>query len=118
MAYITCRLRIAQHLVAIETDWMGLPGNLDRAIQIAHELRAAYQLHQHPMELSCYARVRLVTDRYRDEHAPCGVVGFIIEIHSPDAYEVECSRADGTTYAQIVVHPDEIILDDQPIKDD
>jgi hypothetical protein len=107
---------VAQHLVAIEIDWMGLPGNLDHAIQTAQELSTAYQLHHPPMELSCYARVRLVTDRYRDEHAPCGSVGFIIEMYSPDAFEVECSRVDGTTYAQIVVHPNEIILDEPLIE--
>lgn len=104
--------QMAQHLAALAAARLGRPGDRDHALAIAHELLAAYHQHHPPMDVARYARVRLVTDRYRDAQAPCGSVGFIIEIYSPDAYEVECSRADGTTYAQIVVHPSEIILDE------
>lgn len=54
-----------------------------------------------------YAQVRLVTDRYAAEGANAGDIGYIIEVY-PDAYEVEFSDAQGVTYAQIVVRPNEI----------
>jgi hypothetical protein len=54
-----------------------------------------------------YSRVRLVTDRFIIEGIPRGTIGYIIEDHE-DNYEIEFSRPDGTTCAQIVVAPKDI----------
>lgn len=48
--------------------------------------------------LPMYQRVRITTDRYLAEGIGRGAVGCIVEIYG-DACEIECSRADGTTYA-------------------
>jgi hypothetical protein len=61
-----------------------------------------------------YSRVRLVSDRFQEENARRGDIGYIIEIRSPTDYEVEFSEADGTTRALIVAKPDELeVLDDE-----
>jgi len=57
--------------------------------------------------LKLYSRVRLVTDRFIIEGMARGTIGYIIEDHE-DNYEIEFSRPDGTTYAQIVVAPEDI----------
>jgi len=49
-----------------------------------------------------YDRVRLITDRFASGGASAGSVGYVIEVRSPDAFEVEFSGPDGTTYATVV----------------
>lgn len=49
-----------------------------------------------------YDRVKLVTDRFHDEGATEGMLGYIILLHSDGNYEVEISAPDGTTIAEIV----------------
>lgn len=60
------------------------------------------------MGIPCYTRVRLVTDKYRDEGADCGMIGYIIEIHADGVYEVEFSGNNGITLAQIVTKEEDI----------
>ena len=57
--------------------------------------------------LKMYSRVRLVTDRFIIEGIPRGAIGYVIEDHG-DKYEIEFSRPDGTSYAQIVVASEDI----------
>lgn len=52
--------------------------------------------------LSKYHRVIVNSDEYAGERVFRGAIGYIIEIYD-DACEVEFSRADGTSYAQIVI---------------
>lgn len=61
--------------------------------------------------LQNYTRVRLLTDKYAAEGAQQGALGYIIEVYD-DAYEVEFSRADGVTYAQIVVREEDLAVDE------
>ncbi|MBV9786583.1 MAG: DUF4926 domain-containing protein [Chloroflexi bacterium] len=56
-----------------------------------------------------YTTVRLLTDAYVAEGAPRGAIGTIIEVYA-DAYEVEFSRADGVTYAQIVAREQDLAV--------
>ena len=58
--------------------------------------------------LELYCRVRLVTDRYSQEGAPMGSIGYVIERHSDDAYEVEVSDEQGTTIAQFVAQSSDL----------
>jgi hypothetical protein len=52
----------------------------------------------------------LTTDKYADaSQVKFGDVGYIIEVHY-DAYEVEFSRADGTTVAQITAQESDVEL--------
>ncbi len=66
------------------------------------------------MVLPNYARVRLLTNQYRDEGLSDGAIGYVIEIYDGGTngveYEVEFSRNDGTTIAQVIVKPAEIEL--------
>lgn len=55
-----------------------------------------------------YSRVRLLTDCYQKEGVLRGAIGYIIEVYAAENYEVEFSREDGTTLAQIVVKSTEI----------
>jgi hypothetical protein len=103
---------IASHLYEIETRWMGLTGAHEHAQVIAQFLSATYSTYTQAVALPCYTRVRLITDRYHADNAPCGSVGYIIEIHD-DALEVEFSDTHGVTYAQVVVHHDEVIADER-----
>jgi len=62
--------------------------------------------------LENYTRVRLQTNRYQAEGASEGTLGYIIEVYPPDAYEVEFSDKDGTTFAQIVAQGNELQTDE------
>jgi hypothetical protein len=104
---------IASHLHEIETRWMGLIGDRDHAHVIAQFLSATYSTYSQAVALPCYTRVRLITDRYHADNAPCGSVGYIIEIHDQDALEVEFSDIHGVSYAQVVVHHDDVIADER-----
>jgi len=63
-----------------------------------------------PARLKPYDRVRVVSDRFRDEGAPPGSIGYIIEKWEESVFEVEVSREDGTTIAQFVAKEDELEL--------
>jgi len=104
---------LASYLYGIETQWMGLRGNRDHAQIIAQFLSATYSTYNQAVALPCYTRIRLITDRYHADNAPCGSVGYIIEIHDQDAFEVEFSDTYGVTYAQVVVRRDEVIIDER-----
>jgi ATP-dependent exoDNAse (exonuclease V) alpha subunit len=60
--------------------------------------------------LKLYSSVRLLTDAYQPIDAFKGDIGTIIEIYPDSEYEVEFSRTDGTTYAQIVARAEELEL--------
>ncbi|NMM92564.1 hypothetical protein B2J88_51505 [Rhodococcus sp. SRB_17] len=61
------------------------------------------------LNLKIYDSVRITTDRYSDQGAPEGSVGYIIDIFAEDAYNVEFSDpATGVTVAWIIAHPDEL----------
>ena len=62
--------------------------------------------------LKLYSRVRLVTDRFSEEGLARGATGYIIEDHG-DAYEVEFSRPDGTTFAQIAAVENDLEMAEQ-----
>jgi len=61
-------------------------------------------------KLKPYDRVRIVTDRFRDEGVPSGAIGYIIEAWEEGVLEVEVSREDGTTIAQFVAKGHELEL--------
>jgi hypothetical protein len=65
------------------------------------------------MTIPIYSRVRLITDRYKDEGASKGDIGYIIEIYENRYFEVEFSGADGIDYAQVVVEEEEIEIYDE-----
>jgi hypothetical protein len=104
---------LTNYLYGIEMQWMGLRGDRDHAQSIAQFLSATYSTYSQAVALPCYTRVRLITDRYHADDAPCGSVGYIIEIHDQDTFEVEFSDTYGVTYAQVVVHRDEVITDER-----
>jgi len=50
-----------------------------------------------------YERVEIRTDRFAEEGAPKGSIGYVIERHSDDALEVEISNpASGETVATVI----------------
>jgi hypothetical protein len=49
------------------------------------------------MTLEPYSVVELLTDHYQDRGVGVGEIGTILEIYGNTAYEIEFSRADGTT---------------------
>lgn len=58
-----------------------------------------------------YSRVRLVTDRFKEEGVKKGNIGYIIEKYDDGNYEVEFSDGTtGITIAQIVVKDNDIEL--------
>lgn len=59
------------------------------------------------MTLDTLAVVRLLTDRYQDKGVAAGAVGVVLDVYD-DAYEVEFSRADGSTIAWFAVGQDEV----------
>jgi hypothetical protein len=61
-------------------------------------------------KLKPYDKVRIVSERFRDEGAPPGTIGCIIEKWEEGVYEVEVSREDGTTVAQFVAREDDLEL--------
>jgi hypothetical protein len=61
-----------------------------------------------------YSRVRIATDRFREDGAPLGTMGWIIEIHEDQrgpAYEVEVMDTEGHTTALVVLRADELEAD-------
>ncbi|MBC9786215.1 DUF4926 domain-containing protein [Heliobacterium chlorum] len=60
-----------------------------------------------------YSKVRLITDRYTEEGANFGDLGYIIEVYADGNCEVEFSDGNtGITFAQLVVKPDELKIMD------
>ncbi|HEY7031570.1 MAG TPA: DUF4926 domain-containing protein [Thermomicrobiales bacterium] len=60
------------------------------------------------MALPLFTMVRLSTDCHLSEGVGTGAIGFVVEVHHDDAYEVEFSReADGTTIALLTLSPSE-----------
>jgi hypothetical protein len=55
-----------------------------------------------------YSRVRIKTDALRDQQAPLGSIGYVIEVFPTGDLEVEFADENGVTYAQVVVCPDEV----------
>lgn len=62
--------------------------------------------------LENYTRVRLETDSYQAEGASRGDLGYVIEVYPGGNYEVEFSRPDGTTFAQITAKETDIQRDE------
>ncbi len=60
------------------------------------------------MALAPYTIVQLLTNRYQDKHVQAGDIGVILEVYDHEAYEIEFSRADGTTIAWFAVQQDEV----------
>ena len=60
------------------------------------------------MALLEFSMIRLRTDRYKDAGAGAGALGVILDAYGDDAYEVEFSHPDGTTYAWFAVEQDEV----------
>jgi len=52
--------------------------------------------------------VRIVTDRFRDEGAPPGTIGYVVEKWRDGVFEVEVSREDGTTIAMFSPREEEL----------
>ncbi len=60
------------------------------------------------MTLASYAMVQLLTNRYQDKQVQAGDIGVILEVYDHEAYEIEFSRADGTTIAWFAIRQDEV----------
>jgi hypothetical protein len=58
--------------------------------------------------LENYSRVRLQTDNYQSEGAFCFDVGYIIEVYPGNKYEVEFSKLNGITTAQIAASEEKL----------
>ncbi len=65
--------------------------------------------------LKNYTRVRLLTDRFCQEGASAGDIGYVIEVYPGPEYEVEISGKGGVTVAQIVVAEEELAAEPEPI---
>ncbi len=61
------------------------------------------------MTLAPYTTVQLLTQRYQDKQVQAGDIGVILEVYDHDSYEIEFSRADGTTIAWFAVPQDEVV---------
>jgi hypothetical protein len=61
-------------------------------------------------KLKPYDKVRVISDRFREEGAPRGTIGYIIEQWRDDVFEVEVSREDGTTIALFAAKEDGLEL--------
>lgn len=59
------------------------------------------------MTLDPYSVVELLTDHYQDRGVGIGAIGTILKVHGDTAYEIEFSRADGTTIAWFAVPQNE-----------
>lgn len=58
-----------------------------------------------------YSRVRLLTDKYKDEGVLKGHIGYIIEVYGEGNYEVEFSDSQtGITIAQFVALDEDMEL--------
>jgi hypothetical protein len=57
-----------------------------------------------------YTRVRLLSNKYIQEGARQGMLGYVIEVYKDGNYEVEFSDPDtGLSLAQIVVAPEDVV---------
>jgi hypothetical protein len=55
------------------------------------------------MAIPNFTRVRVTSDRFKDEGISKGDIGYIIEVYDGIYYEVEFSGPDGVDYAQTVI---------------
>jgi hypothetical protein len=60
--------------------------------------------------LPLFSRVRIATNDYADRGAPAGTVGFIIDVHGDEAYEIEVSDTSGTTLALFAARAEHVAL--------
>jgi len=58
--------------------------------------------------INLYSKVRLNTDKYREEGAELGMIGFVIESYKDGNYEVEFSDEKGVTISQLVLSEEEV----------
>lgn len=58
--------------------------------------------------LNNYSRVKLLTDRFMNDMVKYGDVGYIIETHDENWYEIEFSDENGITIAMIVANINEL----------
>lgn len=64
------------------------------------------------MPIPFYSRVRFITNRFEDEGVSEGTIGYVIEIHDEDAYEVEVSDSSGHTIALVVTAERDLAVDE------
>lgn len=64
------------------------------------------------MKVENYTRVKLLTDSYLQDGVGIGSIGYVIEICPSEKYEVEFSDKNGVAIAQIVVGPDDIVIEE------
>ena len=69
---------------------------------------AAFSLSEIGVTIQMHTRVRVKSDRFREEGAPTGTVGYVIEAYADGTYEVEVSDANGVTVAQFVASEAEL----------
>lgn len=62
------------------------------------------------MSFENYSRVRLLVDSKVSVKA--GAIGYVIEVYDDGMYEVEFSDRNGSTIAQVVVHENELQIDE------
>lgn len=55
-----------------------------------------------------FSHVRLVTNRFANEGAPKGTLGFVIEKYPNGDLEIEVTAPDGSTHAQFVARIEDI----------
>lgn len=67
------------------------------------------------MRIPNYSRVRLLTDKYREQGARQNAIGYVIEVYADGEYEVEFSDANGNTVAQFAVRVNEIEVAEQDL---
>ena len=60
------------------------------------------------MSLPPFSMIRLRTDRYRSRGVTPGALGVILDVYGDEAYEVEFTNPDGTSYAWFAVAQDEV----------
>lgn len=63
--------------------------------------------------MKLYDKIKLLNNRFSHEGAACGDKGYIIEMYDDGNCEVELSDVNGNTYAQIVVTPDDVALENE-----
>ena len=63
-----------------------------------------------PSPLRQHDRVRIITDRFRQEGAPAGTIGYVTERRANGALGVEVPERDGTAVARLVAAEDELEL--------
>lgn len=60
------------------------------------------------LEMKQFDKVMVLNNKYINDGVNMGDIGFIIDIFSDSAYDVEFSLPDGTTYALCIINPDDL----------